>query len=69
MLLLVKKGIRGGICHSINRQAKDTNKYMNYYNKNKESLYLKYWGVSNLYGWAMLQKLLVNGFIWVEYLS
>ena len=30
------------------------------YDKNKEPLYLKYWGVNNLYGWAMLQELPVN---------
>ena len=28
MLLMVEKGIRGGICHSIYRYAKATNKYM-----------------------------------------
>ena len=39
------------------------------YDKNKESPYLKYWDVHNLYGWAMLQKLPVNGFKWVEDIS
>ena len=27
------------------------------YNKSKESSYLKYWDVNNLYRWAILQKL------------
>ena len=53
MLLIVEKGIRGGICHSIYRYAKANNKYMKYYNKNKELSYLQYWDVNNLYGWAM----------------
>ena len=34
--------------------------------KNKESSYLKYWDVNDLYGWAMSQKLLLDGFKWVE---
>ena len=55
VLLMVKKGIRGGICHSINRNAKVNNKYMKNCNKNKESSYLKYWDVNNPYGWAMSQ--------------
>ena len=36
MLLMVKKGIRGGICHSIYRYAKASNKCMKDYDKNKE---------------------------------
>ena len=48
MLLMVEKGIRGEICHSINQYAKINNKYMNDYDKNKESSYLKYnyWDVN-----------------------
>ena len=41
---------------------KANDKYIKNCNKNKESSDLKYWDVSNLYGWAMSQKLLVDGF-------
>ena len=34
ILLMVEKGIRGGICHSIHRYAKANNKYMQNYNNN-----------------------------------
>ena len=67
MLLMVEKGIRGGICNSTNKQTKANNKYMKDYDKNKESSYLKYWDVNNLCSWAMLQKLPANGFKWVEW--
>ena len=33
MLLIVEKGIRGGICHAIHRYAKANNKCMKNYNK------------------------------------
>ena len=36
------------------------------YDKNKELSYLQYWGVNNLYGWVMSQKLPVKNFKWVE---
>ena len=48
---MVEKGIRREICHSIYRYTKANNKYMKDYDKNKESLYLQYWDVNNLYGW------------------
>ena len=34
------------------------------YDKNMESVYLMYLDESNLYGWAMSQKLAVEGFKW-----
>ena len=46
--------------------VKGNYKYMKDYDKNKESPYLKYWDINNLYGWAMLQKLSVGGLEWVE---
>ena len=50
ILLMVKKKIRGGICHAIHWYAKANNKFMKDYGKNKELSYLKYWDVNNLYG-------------------
>ena len=69
MLLIVEKGIRGGIYNSIYRHAKANNKYMKNYDKDKESSYLEYLDANNLYEWAISQKLPVNGFEWVEDLS
>ena len=66
MLLMVEEGIRGGICHSIHRHAKANNKYMKNYDENKESSHIQYLDANNLYGWAMSQKLPVNGFKWVN---
>ena len=66
MLLMIQKGIRGGICHAIHRYEKASNKYMKDYDKNKESSCVKYWGANNLCGWAMLQKLPVNTFEWIK---
>ena len=60
MLLMVEKGIRGGTRHSIYPYAKANNKYMKGFDKNKESSYLQYWYVNDLYGCAMSQKLPVN---------
>ena len=65
----MEKGIGGGICQAIHRYAKANNKYMKSYDKNIKSSYLTYLDANNLYGWAMSQKLLVNGFEWVEKLS
>ena len=37
--------------------------------KNKESSYIQYLDANNLYGWAMSQKLPVNGFKWINDVS
>ena len=39
---------------------------MNNYDKRKIISYLMYLDANNLYGWAMIQKLPINGFKWVE---
>ena len=69
MLLMVENGTRGGICHAIHRYAEANNKYMKNYDKNIESSYLMYLDANNLYGWAMSQKLPVDGFKWIKKLS
>ena len=63
---MVEEGIRGGICHSKHRHARANNKYMKNYDENKESAYIQYLDANSLYGWAMSQKLPVNGFKWVN---
>ena len=66
MLLIVEKGIREEICHAVYWYVKANSKYMKDYDKNKESLYLKFWDVNDLYGWEMSQKLPVSNFKWIE---
>ena len=69
MLLMIEKCIRGGICHSVHRYAKANNKYMKYYDKNKEWSYLQYWDINHSFGWAMLQKPPINNFEWIKEIS
>ena len=69
MLLMIEKGIRGGICQSIFRNAKANNKYMIGYDEKKESSFFIYTDYDNLYEKAMSEKLPVDGFEWVEDIS
>lgn len=66
MLLFIEHGIRGGICQCCNRYAEANNKYLPNYNPGKQSSYLLYLDVNNLYGWAMCQSLPYGGFEWIE---
>ena len=50
---MVEKGIRRAICQSVYLYARANKNYLKDYDKNKESSYIQYWGVNNLYGWAM----------------
>ena len=69
MLLMVEKGIGGGIYHAIYRYAKANNKYMKNYNKGKEESFFQYLDANNLYGWAMSQILPIGGFKWKTYVK
>ena len=69
MLLIVERGIRGGICHAILSYAKGNNKYMKYYNKDEEESFLQYNDANNLYGFTMSEPLQVDGFEWMKDLS
>ena len=42
MLVMIGKSIRAGICHISYRNAEANNKYMEDYDKNKESSYIQY---------------------------
>ena len=64
-LLMIEKGIRGGISIISNRYGKANNKYMKDYNKKEASKYLMYVDANNLYGCAMSQKLPVHSFKWM----
>ena len=49
MLLMVEKGIRGGITQAVKRYAKANNKYMkDLYNLDEKSMYLQYVYANNL---------------------
>ena len=37
MLLMLEKGIRGGICHALHQYVRANNKYMKDYDKNEVS--------------------------------
>ena len=64
-LLMIEKGIRGGISIISNRYGKANYKYMKDYNKKEASKYLMYVDANNLYGCAMSQKLPVHSFKWM----
>ena len=67
MLLMLKRGTRGGITQSVNRWAKADNPCMGSdFAPNKPTKYLQYLDANNLYSWAMSQPLPTGGFKWVD---
>ena len=49
----IKKGLRGGISYIAKRYAKANNKYINDYVPKKQSIFISYLDMKNLYGWTM----------------
>jgi hypothetical protein len=58
-VLVIEKGIRGGISQCSNRYSRANNKYMGIkYNENIESVFIEYLDANNLYGWARIKQIL-----------
>ena len=65
MLLMIEKGIRGGISNAFKRYAKANNKFMQKYDPKLKSSFIVYLDANNLYGWAMSKPLPVGKFEWM----
>ena len=67
MLLMIEKGIRGGVSMISTRYGKANNKYMGKsFNEKEPSKYIQYLDANNLYGWAMSKPLPTHGFKWMK---
>ena len=66
MYLVIEKGLRGGISYIAKRYAKANNKYMNDYDPKKQSTFISYLDMNNLYGWAMSEYLPYKEFNWLK---
>ena len=67
MLLMIEKGIRGGVSMISNRYGKCNNRYIgDSYDASKPTKYITHLDTNNLYGWAMSKPLPTHGFKWME---
>jgi hypothetical protein len=61
-LLLIERGIRGGISTICNRYSRANNPYVPGYNPDESSKYIMYLDANNLYGYAMSEPLPTGNF-------
>ena len=54
--LFIEKGLREGISYIAKRYARANNNYMNDYDPEKESTFITYLDMNNLYGWVMSDR-------------
>ena len=66
MLMMVEKGIRGGVSMISTRYGKANNPYMKDYDPDQPTKHISYLDANNLYGWAMCKPLPTKGFRWME---
>ena len=67
MLLMFKRGIRGGITQIVHRYATVNKKDMgDRFDPKEKSIYLQYLDANNLYGWAISQLFPTGGFRWIS---
>ena len=64
MVLMTEKAIRGGLMQAVKKHAIANNKYLPSYDKTKKNVFLQYLDANNLYGYAMNQKLPLDGYKW-----
>ena len=61
MLMMIENGTRGGVSMISNRYSEANNKYMDSHDETKPSKYIQYLDANNLYGWAMSEKMPIQG--------
>ena len=66
MLMMVEKGIRGGVSMISTRYGKANNPYMKDYDPDQPTKYISYLDANNLYGWAMSKPLPTKDFKWMK---
>ena len=64
--LFIERGMRGGICHVLERYSKANNELCPDYDETKPKVYIKYFDMNTLYGKAMSEYLPYGGFKWVK---
>lgn len=62
--LFIENGVRGGVSIASTHHCIVNNKYLSNFDSTKESNYILYADVTNLYGFCLSQRLPISGFKW-----